>query len=104
MKIKLLVNGLLMAGLLAGCGSSSGEEVKAEDFGDAWPFTVESGKVDGARGLAAIFITEGREYQLNGVASSLGYQPINPIWRDNPKIPGTKVNIGPMIDLALEHC
>lgn len=95
---------LLLA--LSGCGqsSSSGLEISKGEFGESWPFTVESGVVDCVDGQAAIFKTGGRSYQLNGFARSRGYAPIDPIWRENPEIPGTKVNIGTMINLALKQC
>ncbi|GEN28975.1 hypothetical protein HVA01_26210 [Halovibrio variabilis] len=91
---------------LSGCGqsSSSGLEVSKGEFGESWPFTVESGVVDCVDGQAAIFKTGGTSYQLNGFARSSGYAPIDPIWRENPEIPGVRVNIGSMIDLALEQC
>lgn len=91
---------------LSGCAQSgnSGLEVSKGEFGESWPFTVQSGIVDCVDGQAAVFKTGGRSYQLNGFARSRGYAPIDPIWRENPEIPGTKVNIGRMIDLALQQC
>lgn len=91
---------------LSGCGQSgsSGLEVSKGEFGESWPFAVESGVVDCVDGQAAIFKTGGRSYQLNGFARSRGYAPIDPIWRENPQIPGAKINIGMMIDLALDQC
>ncbi|MCE8025240.1 DUF2511 domain-containing protein [Billgrantia aerodenitrificans] len=79
-------------------------EVSRSEFGDTWPFTVESGVVACVDGQAAIFKSGGKSYQLNGFARSRGYAPIDPIWRDNPDIPGTKVSIGEMIRIALERC
>ena len=32
------------------------------------------------------------------------FPPINEIWKDNAEIPGTKVSVGPLIQLALEQC
>lgn len=92
---------------LSACGessSSSGLEVSKEEFGEAWPFTIDSGVVDCVDGQAAIFKTGGRSYQLNGVARSRGYAPIDPIWRDDPEIPGAKVSVGNMIAIALKQC
>jgi len=88
---------------IAGCGGS-GMEVSKEQYGDRWPFIVNSGVVDCVDGQAAIFKVNGKSYQLNGLASGKGYYPIGPIWRDNPAIPGTTISIGPMIDLALKQC
>ena len=73
-----LVGVLLLVGL-AGCAAGPGY-VKAEDFGDAWPFTVDEGElictvVD--RGSiprpAVVFVApDGTPYALNGVAISRG--------------------------------
>jgi len=41
---------------------------------------------------------------LNGFARSRGYAPIDPIWRDNPDIPGAKVSISGMVRIALDRC
>lgn len=86
--------------------SSSGITVSSDQFGDAWPLTVRSGVVDCLDSFSAVFRHGGTIYQLNGIASSRGYTKINPIWRDhpNPLITGSKVNIGPLISLALEQC
>ncbi|OOE76565.1 hypothetical protein BZG25_15545 [Salinivibrio sp. ML198] len=82
----------------------SGMSVSSETFGKEWPFTVNSGVLDCVKGSAAIFKVNGKSYQLNGVASSLGFEPIDKIWKDNPETPGAKINTGPMISLALKQC
>ncbi|WP_417811042.1 DUF2511 domain-containing protein [Thalassospira alkalitolerans] len=89
--------------LLSACGAA-GTEVSSDQFGKRWPFTVQKGIVDCKPPQSAIFITNGKSYQLNGSAMSAGYPPIDPIWRDNPEIPGTKISLGEMIRLAREHC
>lgn len=63
-----------------------------------------SGFVDCVDGFSAIFRTDGQTYALNGTARSRGYAEIDPIWRDNSAIPGAKINIGPLIDLANQQC
>ena len=80
----------------------NGKLVTKEEYGTSWAFKVSEGYVYSI-GRAAIFKTGGVEYQLNGAARSKGYKPINPIWRDNPNIPGTKINISPFIKLALAN-
>ncbi len=83
-------------------------KVSRKEFGKKCPFTVESGYVYSIN-RAAIFETNGMKYQLNGVAESMGYTLIDPIWRDDLNIPigpgdtPAKINIGPMIELALEN-
>lgn len=88
--------------------------VRAIDLGDRWPLTVSEGVVscvgEGGGLGAAIFTSGGVRYALNGIARGernmkrLQLKEIRPIWRDNPDIPGTKINIGPLIDRALETC
>ena len=87
-----------------------------DTWSGTWPLTIDSGmltctKVLRAGGRAAVYITtrNGDMWPLNGVAkahhSSFGAKPdITPIWRNNPDIPGTKVNIGPLIQKGLRLC
>lgn len=79
-------------------------EISREEYGENWPFTVDSGRLECWRGPAAVFVTDGTVYQLNGVAKQMGHAPIDPIWRDNPAIPGTKISLGPVIQRALKLC
>lgn len=78
-----------------------------------WPLTVDGGLLTCVQesGGPAVFLAtgDGAMWPLNGHASghaaSYGAEPdIMPIWRDNPDIPGTKVNIGPLIQHALSRC
>jgi hypothetical protein len=79
--------------------------LRAANFGDAWPFTVDEGRVECRRGQSVVFITGGTEYAVNGAAQTvLGLPGIDPIWRNDPKIAGAKVNIGPVLDAGLELC
>jgi hypothetical protein len=94
---------VVLVSLLVGCGTS-GREVSQQEFGAAWPFTVVRGHVDCVQGSAAIFKAGGTSYQLNGFATSRGYTRIDPIWRDNPNNPGTKVPITPILSIAMERC
>ena len=82
----------------------SGMLVTKADLGGKWPFTVDSGYVDCPDGLSAIFRTGNAEYGLNGMATSRGFAEPDPIWKDDPTIPGAKISIGPMIDLARQEC
>lgn len=79
-------------------------EISREEYGESWPFTVDSGRLECWRGSAAVFVADGTVYQLNGVAKQMGHAPIDPIWRDNPAIPGTKISLGPVIQRALTLC
>jgi hypothetical protein len=59
--------------------------VSREEYGAAWPLTVDSGVLtcdqsESAFG-AILFSADGRKYGVNGRAKSLGHPPIDPIWR-----------------------
>jgi hypothetical protein len=97
---------------LVGCtdddeGGSSGETVRAEDFGDDWPLTVSEGRLLCEPADAVVFVApNGTRYAVNSMATThrRGID-IDPIWRDNPSpTRGPKVNIGPLIDRGLELC
>lgn len=80
---------------------TTGKLVKKEDFGEKWPFTVESGYLDCVAG-SAVFRSGMTEYGLNGTATSRGYTSVDRIWRADPGIPGAKIYIGEMIALACQ--
>ncbi len=84
-------------------------------FGENWPLTVQSGtitceQIQGVRyGQLVTFTTGHDTYALNGTAKGHAkkrgwIKEVEPIWRDNPKIAGTKINIGTLIDSGLELC
>ena len=87
--------------------SSSITITSAEDgkpwSGDLWPFTVSNGTLKCDRD-AVIFVADGRTYAINGFARSRGFADVGPIWRDNTEIPGTKINIGAVLDSGLDLC
>ena len=63
------------------CFAVSGTAIDSASYGEKWPFTVESGVVACLKNNSVIFVANNTEYALNGVASSLGYQPLEPIWK-----------------------
>ena len=90
-----------------------GANVSASRFGKKWPLTVESGRVNclpietGSNLVMVIFTANnGDRYAVNGIARSpsrmadFGLKDIYRIWAPNPKIPGTKKDIGPLIDVC----
>ncbi|WP_421865081.1 DUF2511 domain-containing protein [Motiliproteus sp.] len=108
MSINDMIHGVIMLGLIVGAvvifwGSDETEAVSRNQFGAAWPFTVEAGSVRCYQG-AAVFRADGVSYQLNGVAGGQGYASIDPIWRDNPDLPGAKIGLGPILEIALDLC
>ena len=98
---------LLLASVLVSCGGS-GVEVTRQQYGEAWPFTVDSAVVDCDAGGRAIVSTKRPDvtgtWALTGAARSYGYPAVDPFWRDSPTIPGTKVPLTQMIALALRQC
>jgi hypothetical protein len=88
---------------------TSGLSVSREEFGGDWPLTVDEGTLncEGAAEVGAVTFTapNGVTYAVNGLAIGQDRWPeIDAIWADNPDIPGTKKNIGPLIDRGLELC
>lgn len=77
-------------------------------FGRDWPFTVPEGVVRCEPGSIVVFRAGGVDYAVNGMAMSWakrnGYEDLEPIWRDDPKLKGFKISIGPIIDAGLELC
>lgn len=87
--------------------------ITREEYGDAWPFTVDSGvlrgvptgqRTAGGTEIAEVtFTTGGKTYALNGTARGAArYAEIDGIWANHPSIVGIKKNIGPIIDRGLE--
>ncbi len=75
-------------------------------LGKAWPLNVDHGLLNcyGSAGVgSATFIApDGTEYALNGIAKAK-YPAIDPIWSAGQS-PGTKKDIGPLIERALKLC
>lgn len=80
-----------LMGVMQAHAKSSGVNVTATQYGKKWPFIVNKGTVDRFRHTTAIFKANGHIYQLNGVAANIGYDSIDPIWKDNPDIPSKKL-------------
>jgi hypothetical protein len=99
---------------LAGCGDDGGDGggkpkgfVSASQLGNKWPLTVDEGTLDcepvDSSG-AVTFEAEGKVYGVNGTALSLDYPSIRPIWKKDPDVSGTRINIGPLINRGLKLC
>lgn len=101
---------LAAAGLFASAAQADQDLIDAESFGSPWPFTFEEAYVACHAGQAVTVMdaNSGRMYPLNGTArhkaSQLGLEPLEPVWRDNPDLPGTKVDVGPVIEKGLSLC
>lgn len=73
-----------------------------------WPFTVDTATLlctKAPNGERVTVVANGEMYALNGTAKSAKlWPPFDPIWLDNPNIPGLKVDISPMITRGLALC
>ncbi|KJS28389.1 MAG: hypothetical protein VR76_07610 [Pseudomonas sp. BRH_c35] len=84
--------------------------IDADSFGASWPFTFEEAHLQCYPGRAVVVsdAETGRSYPVNGAASSkagqFGLEPLDQVWRENTAIPGTKVSVGPVIEVGLGLC
>jgi hypothetical protein len=88
-------------------------KVTGAEFGAKWPFTVDEGVIGyepvrmGDKNFPILtFESGGKTYALNGLAKGRsekrGYLDIVEIWKDDPKIPGVKMDISPITKRGLE--
>ena len=113
---RILIAAILALFVLA-C-EDNGPTISEEDYGDKWPLTVAEAEihceqVSDRPVLAMVWVeADGFAYPLNGTAISLlkdkrpelKVRALMSIWRDSPTFPGSRVNIGPLIDDGLEMC
>lgn len=103
----------LMAALTVSVSAIAGEKVhtvSSKDFGDAWPFTVDS--VDlmcvGPSPKALARTANGTVYALNGSArtqaKSRGWADGQDITKQNPSIPAIKMDYSNFVVLAQDLC
>lgn len=83
---------------------SNSKAVSQKDFGEAWPLTVESGVLTCKEGAVFFTSPDGSIYAINGTAGNRGGRDLEPIWKPNPEIPGTRISIGPLIQAGLSLC
>lgn len=104
---------LLMAFvLLTGCGAGSDktETVSIKDYGEAWPFTVESVDLlcEGPSPKALARTADGTVYALNGSARNQakdkGWADGQSITKLNPKIPTIKMDYSDIVKRAQALC
>lgn len=109
-KIGQSIVALLFVAMLGSVFSSSvhGQnwvDISQAEYGDKWPFRVKQGQLTCIPYSKVIFRAHGRVYAVNGMASGdRRFAEIRLIWRDDPKIRGLKINIGPIIDRGLTLC
>lgn len=105
--VVLIGGGFLWSKAFGGdVGPSNSRELRASDFGDEWPLTVDGGTVACEAPSRVTFTVDGTTYSVNGSADSAaateGWRDIRPIWRKGTDTP--YVSIGPLIDAGLELC
>jgi hypothetical protein len=94
---------------------AEGIEISEGQLDGKWPLTVKSGtlsckQIPGVKYGKLVTFTAGQDtYALNGTAKGHAkkrgwIKDVTPIWKDNPEIFGTKINIGSLIDRGLELC
>ena len=107
MKRFLILIAMALIVVLAACGGGSddsGTVATADEFGQAWPFSVQSGTADCIDPRLAVFTVDGTTYGLNPDAIAAGYPEADPIRIDNPAIPGVRLDLGTIISLAIRQC
>ena len=91
----------------SGCPfEGDGEVAVSASCIDPWPLSVDDGTVYCAEGSSALVRTSAGLYALNGTAMTAfpDLDPLEDIWRENPDIEGTRINISPLTDIALSLC
>ena len=82
-------------------------DITSSHFGRFWPLTVDSGSLDcvgtGGSDKALLFVSGGTKYALDDAALNAGYSSIEPIRKDTD-VPGMKMSIINLIDLAKKKC
>lgn len=88
---------LLLTSAVIACSDNS-KSLTKDEFGEDWPFNVESGKVYCVDGIIVVFETNGNSYALNDAARLSGnYKNIRDILRPDANYPGKKITM----DLSL---
>jgi hypothetical protein len=77
-----------------------GIEIRQADYGARWPFKMTRGWLR-CEGAGAIILTaQGKDYAVNGLASSR-YAPIGAVWKSAE---GREPDAGPIISRGLALC
>jgi len=75
--------------------------VTKEEYGNAWPFTIDEGTIKNEND-AVIFEAEGFRFGLNSKAMGQEYKDINAIWNNRLDIVELSKTINEMIDIGME--
>jgi hypothetical protein len=88
-------------------------KVSKESFGKTWPLMVDSGTLScerepGSSQDMVTFTNATGTYALNGAARARaqqkGWFAVQGIWRPNPEVPGTRMDISVLITPGLKLC
>jgi hypothetical protein len=80
------------------------EVVSQSNFKGIWPLTVEEGTLLCNKNAVTFKTKDGKVYGVNGTAKTRGAQPIEPIWANDPELPGTKLNLSDLLQKGLSLC
>ncbi|MBL0703212.1 MAG: DUF2511 domain-containing protein [Sulfurospirillum sp.] len=99
---KIFISLIILSSLVFADGDTL---IKKEDYGKNWAFTVDKVYIGCESELPFVVVKLGDlPYGLTGHSARMFNRNINPIWRDDPKIKGTKVSLSPFIKKALSFC
>lgn len=74
-----------------------------------WPLTIDGGVLQLRTGNRVVLVTKKEVYGVNGPAKAERhfildkprYVPIDEVWRDDPRVPGLKISLTPLILMGL---
>jgi hypothetical protein len=102
--LSVLVLALLVLISIPTEARSGQQQLSSTTFPGEWPLTVEEGTLFcEAPSRVAFRAPDGTTYAVNGTARQK-YPGIDPIWRPNPDLPGTKISLGDLIPMGLALC
>ena len=85
-------------------GSYDGVEITRAQFGDQWPFNVESGVAECEHRNRTPMLRVGKvQYPLTGRRMFALADPFD-IWLDDPDNPGSKMSLEPITAVAITQC
>ena len=74
-----------------------------------WPLTIDGGFLQLRTGNRVVLVFKQKIYGVNDAAKAERhfvldqprYVPIDEVWRDDPRVPGLKISLGPLIAMGL---
>ncbi len=88
--------------------AGTAKKITAEEFGAAWPFTVDEGTVRCERSGATVFIADGTIYALNTTArmgrDAVKGEALWKITREQPGNPQAFMSVSPIEEIGESLC